>query len=490
MVSNSIRWHIQLWHGTLLVLLVAGMLTTFYFYERNERLSRIDAQLQSLLTPLMPMIGHPGPPGQHGPPGQDRPPEDRGPDFDNNRPPPSEQERGLDRNHDVNQQFERNTSYYYVGWRHGQIAAKSSNAPAIPVPEETDFNPDHPIRTRGQFREILQRTPGETYVVVGTSTAALAGQMHQLALGLIVIGLAIIGAGLAGGWWLAGRALRPIANISATAESIFDGNIGKRIQVEDAQSELGQLATVLNRTFDKLDHAFQQQIRFTADASHELRTPLSVIITQIQLALSRERTPEEYRTTLDTCERAAERMRVLVNSLMELARLDAGELTVARERCDLSRIAQEALDLIQPLARKRSITLQHSFEPLAVQADAMKLGQVLINLMNNAIQHNKEGIELRLSIERNGRSAIIKVSDNGVGIPKESLPHLFDRFYRVDKARTRGQGNSGLGLAISKAIVESHGGAIHVESETGKGATFTIELPLEAEGAKWFSKKI
>ena len=312
----------------------------------------------------------------------------------------------------------------------------------------------------------------------------------QLALGLIVIGLAIIGAGLAGGWWLAGRALRPIANISATAESIFDGNIGKRIQVEDAQSELGQLETVLNRTFDKLDHAFQQQIRFTADASHELRTPLSVIITQIQLALSRERTPEEYRTTLDTCERAAERMRVLVNSLMELARLDAGELTVARERCDLSRIAQEALDLIQPLARKRSITLQHSFEPLAVQADAMKLGQVLINLMNNAIQHNKEGIELRLSIERNGRSAIIKVSDNGVGIPKESLPHLFDRFYRVDKARTRGQGNSGLGLAISKAIVESHGGAIHVESETGKGATFTIELPLEAEGAKWFSKKI
>jgi signal transduction histidine kinase len=219
-------------------------------------------------------------------------------------------------------------------------------------------------------------------------------------------------------------------------------------------------------------------VRFTADASHELRTPISVILTQIQLALSRERSPEEYRKTLETCGRAAERMRVLVNQLLELARVDSGEFSLLKEKCDLSRIARESLDLLEPLAMQRNVKLKHALEPVMIRGDALKLGQVIINLLNNAIHHNPEGTEISLSVQQSDSHATIKVKDTGAGIPPEALPHIFDRFYRVDKSRARGKGNSGLGLAISKAIIDVHDGTIRAESEVGKGTEFVIVLPL------------
>ncbi|MFN7141336.1 MAG: sensor histidine kinase, partial [Limisphaerales bacterium] len=298
------------------------------------------------------------------------------------------------------------------------------------------------------------------------------------ALWLSGAGLAVVVIGLAGGWFMAGRAIRPIEQISSTAQRIADGKLSERINVSESRNELDQLGAVLNNTFERLEHHFEQQVRFTADASHELRTPLAVMLTQIQLALSRERTVEEYQQTLRTCERTVERMNLLVNQLLDLARVDSGEFELILEDCELGRIAREALEFIQPLAHQKSAKLNTSLATIRTKVDAYRLGQVLINLLNNAIQHNPEGTELCLSVVRKGDLAFFRVADNGIGIPPEAIPHLFERFFRVDKARNRNKGNSGLGLAICKAIVDAHGGTISVESELGGGTTFQIEIPL------------
>jgi heavy metal sensor kinase len=284
--------------------------------------------------------------------------------------------------------------------------------------------------------------------------------------------------GFWGGWWMSGRAIKPISKITVAAEKIASGDLTERIDVSETESELGQLSRVLNDTFEKLEKSFEQQARFTADASHELRTPISVMLTQIQLARSKERSVEEYQRTLETCERAVERMRTLVNQMLQLARMDIGDQTLMLDNCDLARVANEALEFIEPIAVEKKARLTRSLQPVRMKADVMKLGQVLTNLLNNSLLHNVEGTEISLSVESRNGKAIIQVADNGIGIPEEALPHLFERFYRVDKARSRGKGSSGLGLAICRRIVEAHRGTIRAESPPGKGAVFTIELPL------------
>jgi two-component system OmpR family sensor kinase len=491
MFPQSIRWKIQAWHGLLLLCLVSALIVGFYTYESRARLGELDTQLHEIVTPLLPRLTRAGPgpqrPGEEfrDPPGEDErrgpPPDDFGPPISGGGPPPRRD--GLQGNGDPVFARVENGGFYYVAWSpEQQVTAQSAKAPKdIPYPKPSGFSLDSSLRTRGEFRELIHQVPNGYSVLVGKSTRDLRPHLRRLAFGLAGGGLAVVAIGLAGGWWLASRALRPIAAISHAAKNISGGDLSRRIDVPETESELGQLAGVLNQTFERLEKSFEQQVRFTADASHELRTPISVILTQTQLALSRERSPEEYRQTLETCERATERMRVLVNQLLELARADSGEDTLVRESCDLARIAREALEFIEPLAEKRKVTLQPSLESVRVKADVMKLGQVLINLLNNAIHHNREGIEVSLSVQRNGTHAIVRVADNGLGIPTQALPHLFDRFYRVDKSRSRGKGNSGLGLAISKAIVEAHGGTIHAQSEPGKGVEFIIQLPLQTE---------
>jgi heavy metal sensor kinase len=467
MLHKSIRWRIQLWHGALLLFLIAGMLATFFVYERAERFRVIDDQLNSVATSLLPRFAPPHEPDFGGPP-RDEP--DRGP---NPRP------RG--REHSPSVDFDKGP-HYYIAWSpQRDIIAQSSNAPVVPIPQRSATRDGHLTRTRGDLRELAILTPEDSGVLVGVSTLPLSAQLHRLAGELVVVGLALAAFGLAGGWFVAGHVLRPIGEISATAQRIAGGDRSTRINLEESDSELGQLAAVLNRTFDKLDHAFEQQVRFTADASHELRTPVSVILTQVQVALSRERSGAEYRETLAACQRAAERMRVLVNSLLELARLDSGEFHLNVEDCDLAKIAANALDLVTPLARQKSAILHSSIESVAIRGDSVKLSQVLVNLLQNAVEHNAPGVEVCLTIQHGDGKAFIRVSDNGVGIPEEALPQLFDRFYRVDKSRSASKGGTGLGLAISKAIVESHGGTITLESTA---PSVQVDVPVGPPGVE------
>ena len=481
MLPKSIRWRIQAWHGFLLTALVLGLIVAFYTLERRIRLREVDTQLVASVMKLLPQVTPPpglpraprfGERGQHR-----RPPADFDQNETNDPPMRDDMRQGDDRPlpgpRDDGAEFETGPSYYLVWTREREIELQSPHAPNdIPYPAE-----DKEVRTRGNYREILHRVPNGYVVVVGTSLDALAHQMHMLAFWLGLAGVGVVVVGLVGGWWVAGRALRPITDISATAEQISGGDLSQRIDIAETEGELGKLAAVLNETFDRLEESFERQLRFTADASHELRTPISVILTQIQLALSRERSPEEYKKTLATCERAAERLRTLVNQLLELARIDTGDQTLMLESCDLSRVLRESIEFIEPLAEKKHVKLVQNLEAVKLKGDVMKLGQVFINLLNNAIVHNEEGIEITVSLEKRQSVAIIRIADNGVGIPKDALPQLFDRFYRVDKARSRGKGSSGLGLAICKSIVEGHHGTIRAESEPGKGAQFIIELP-------------
>ena len=312
---------------------------------------------------------------------------------------------------------------------------------------------------------------------VGCSIASELKDLRDTALFLTIIGSMILLVGLVGGWWFVSRALKPIESISATAVKIAAGDLSQRINVAEADSELGQLAAVLNSTFARLETAFAQQKQFASDAAHELRTPVSVILTQTQTALTRERDAAGYKQTVEACQRAAQRMRKLIESLLALARFDAGQEILNRWPFDFSKTLADCAELVQPLAAERGVKISVAAGPLEITGDPEQLGQVVTNLLTNAIQYNQPDGAVQLTLSSQSGLAVLTIADTGQGMAAENLPRVFGRFFRADASRT-GAGNAGLGLAISKAIVEAHGGTIEVASEENVGTTFTVRLPI------------
>jgi heavy metal sensor kinase len=494
MILHSIKWRLQAWHGFLLVCLVSGLMTGFYVFEHREKLQAIDAELAEVMTPLLPRYA---PPNSNGPGarGPQRPPLREGdfPGPDDGPPRRDEPPAGLGEQRPPGAQpmgnRERSLAainsgrFYFIAWAEGvERMAAATNAPAdLSPPKQAQPNQGRILRTQGENRELIQFVPSGRIVLVGTSLTQTLAQLHQLALALVLIGGGIVIVGFAVGWWLASRALRPIAEISQTAGEIAAGDLSRRINASETESELGQLAAVLNDTFARLQATFEQQRQFTSDAAHELRTPVSVILTQVQSTLNKERSGAEYRETLEACQRAALRMKKLVEALLELARLDAGQTAGNREPMDLSPCAAECVALVRPLAEERKIQLHSDLSAAPCVGNADQLTLVITNLLTNAVHYNRDGGEVRISTRADEGSAVVTVLDNGPGIAAEHLPRIFDRFYRADAARTSSQGRSGLGLAITKSIVESHGGTIEVTSEVGKGSSFVVSLPAQAE---------
>lgn len=332
-------------------------------------------------------------------------------------------------------------------------------------------------RTRGQYRELFHPVPFGGCMLVGRSMTSDMAAMHRLALWLAVAGAGVLVFGLAGGWWLATKAIAPIDDISSTALKISGGDLSRRIDISDTESELGRLAGILNSTFARLEASFAHQARFTADASHELRTPLSVILSQAQNALSRDRDATEYKETIAACLRAAQRMRQLTESLLQLARLDAGQEPMKRDRFDLAEVTRDSVDLVRPLAAERHVEIHCDLPSLECVGDSERIGQVVTNLLTNAIYYNREHGEVRVSGETENGSVLLKVADTGEGLPTEAVSHIFERFYRVDKSRSGVRGRTGLGLAICKAILDAHSGTVAVSSQPGTGSVFTVKLP-------------
>jgi heavy metal sensor kinase len=290
-------------------------------------------------------------------------------------------------------------------------------------------------------------------------------------------GLGVFLAGCAGGWWLSSRAVRPILAMSETVSGINASNLSQRLDLAGFDTELGSLGVLINTMLERLEASFEQQVRFTADASHELRTPLSVILSQVELALSRPREAAAYHQSLEACGRAATRMKSLVEDLLTLARADSGKLELRAEPVDLARIAESSVALLQPLAQERGIRILRQLSSAPLDGDPQRLGQVITNLLGNAIQYTQPGGKVTVSTSGDNGCARVVVEDTGAGIPEIDLPLVFDRFHRVDTARSRASGGSGLGLAICRSIVEAHGGTIAVTSSLDRGSRFTVTIP-------------
>jgi heavy metal sensor kinase len=499
MFTKSIRWRLQLWLAFLLVCVLTGFGVTVYQLQRIRQLNQVDEELGTRVSALSsafrqprPFERGPGrPPIERGPgdqepeQGPEPPPRPDGPGFGppNGRPDMPPRSRELRLSPEAASLFDAagTNNYYLAIWlRDGRLFKGSTNTPAsLTCPERLAADARMRARTREAFRETYRFTEMGDCVLAGRSMAAFSGAMRRFAGLLLAAGGVVLALGLGGGWWLAGRAIRPIDQISAAASRISAGNLSERIDVAEADSELGRLASVLNTTFARLEAAFAQQAQFTANASHDLRTPLAVIISEAQTALARERSAPEYRETIEDCLVTAQQMRRLTESLLELARFDAGQETMKREQIDLAQVARECVELVRPLAERRSIQLECELASVQCQGDAERLSQVVTNLLTNAIQFNRDQGKIRVSLEANNSSILFQVADTGEGIAAEDLPHIFERFYRADKSRSRAEGRNGLGLAICKAIVDAHGGSIEVASEVSVGSTFTVKLPLK-----------
>lgn len=286
------------------------------------------------------------------------------------------------------------------------------------------------------------------------------------------------------GFWLSRRALAPVDRLTRAARSIGGGRLSSRLEVARTGDELQRLAETLNDMLERIEVSFRRITEFTADASHELRTPVSLIRTEAEVALRRSRTLEEYRAALQHILAEAERTTRLLEQLLGLARTDAGSELLEFRELDLKTVVQQAAHAWSEAVSANGMTLQSKLpdQEIEVRGDEAALRRVVDVLVDNAVKYAREKGSVRLCLRREAGSAVIAVEDDGIGIPAEEQTRIFERFYRVDKARSRSQGGAGLGLAIANWIVGQHRGTISVESALGKGSTFEVRLPEIARG--------
>src|SRR5262245_3903223 len=310
---------------------------------------------------------------------------------------------------------------------------------------------------------------------------------------LILLGIAIPLAlllGSYGGLLLANQALRPVDRMTRAAEHIAAGDLSERVPEPSPMAELGRPAATFNDMISRLQAAFERQKQFTSDASHELRTPLAVMRGDIEITLRRERSAEEYKRALTSNLEEIIRLSRLVEDLLMLARGDTGRIELRCEPIDLNDICRRMAEYISPLADQRDQTLIYEpppgaeAAPVVVSADQLRIKQLLLNLLDNAIKYTQRRGRVTLGLKAEDKVAVITVADTGRGIPPEDMPHIFERFFRRSaKTADRTAAGFGLGLSIVKWIVDSHGGRIEAKSEVGKGTEFTVRLPLLDSGS-------
>ncbi|MCB0212812.1 MAG: HAMP domain-containing protein [Anaerolineae bacterium] len=306
---------------------------------------------------------------------------------------------------------------------------------------------------------------------------------------IILLGLSIpliiLGAS-AGGWFLANSALAPIDRITRAATQISTQDLSRRLNLKLPNDEVGRLAATFDKMLDRLEAGFEQQKRFIGDASHEMRTPLTILKGDVEVALIRPRSAAEYRETLEMVNHTTDRLTGLVEELLLLARADNKQYPLQLEEFDLVELLAREIRRLTPRAEAKNIALRlDAASSLFITADPDKLARLFTNLIDNAIKYSGPGDSVRVGVTPQVDRVQVAVCDTGPGIPPEHLPHLFDRFYRVDKARARklaatsDAGGLGLGLSIAQWLAQVHHGAIAVTSEVDRGTTFTVSLPLE-----------
>ncbi len=520
-MAKSLRWRLQVWHAAILTCVVLGFGAVLYLQMRHATSSDVDAELlagarvlAATLRTLPPPGSRPGLPpmqrrpqpgelgrptaGDRRPPmnderlrmGDERPPMDESgrPFREFDMPPfpfdaPSNPRRredwlALPPSMTIQRHPGEELPYFVVFGPRGEIVAGTSTD-LIDLP--TTPRNEYDFRNEGSFREVILAGPQDHLILVGRNVRPIFENVNRFIFPIALSGLGVLGVGLLGGWWLAGRAIEPLQRISSTASSITSKNLASRIDVSQMDSELAQLGTILNSMLQRLDDSFDQQTRFVADASHELRTPISVLSMHCELALSRERKPEEYQKTLLTCMRASERMRSLVEDLLILARADAGHLVIRNEVLDFSLIVDESIQLLTPLAAQHHVVIKTKTTPAMCRGDSNHLLRLTSNLLSNAILYNKPQGTVTVCLGQDADHALLTIEDTGCGISPEEIPKLFDRFYRVDEARSREIGGSGLGLSICQSIAITHGGHLEIKSQKDVGTMVELRLSLATQ---------
>lgn len=378
----------------------------------------------------------------------------------------------------------------------GQVVDATGLLSSAPIDPAT-IDPSLPLS--GMFRTIV--TTGDRrarvfalpllrsgqisgYIEVAESLAETESALRSLAVILLIAVPATLGLSAFGGWFIADRALRPIDTITRQAQRISEQDLHRRLDLGSdlPEDEVGRLARTFDAMLARLDTAFQRQRQFTADASHELRTPLTVMKTNIGVTLNRPRSVQQYQTALAEIESEVDRLTRLTNDLLLLARSEAHEPVAQQRDIDLSSLVQDVVEELQPLAEASSLTLSCKAAPAHVRGNSDQLQRVFYNLIENAIKYTQHGsvtvqVSTQPAIDSQPSQVQIAIQDTGPGIAAEHLPHLFERFYRVDGARTREQGGTGLGLAITHNIIAAHDGLVDVESELGHGTIVTVTLP-------------
>ncbi len=364
-------------------------------------------------------------------------------------------------------------------------------APFADTPPPTD-------RTRFEYTTLANGEPirlytapfvlegqGEGIIQVAESYRHIQEVQQQLIL-LLVLGIPVtLVAASVGGWFMAASALNPIDRITRAADRISASDLHQRLNMNLPNDEIGRLAATFDKMLARLEDAFERQKQFIADASHEMRTPLTILKGDVEVALNRPRSAEEYRETLEMVNQTADRLTRLVEELLLLARAENNQYPLNLAPLNLTELLTETVTHLMPRAVKNNIALNlNAPDDLPITADASKLSRIFTNLVDNAIKYSRPGDAVTVTATRRGRFVSVDVADTGPGIPPEHLNRLFERFYRADKARSRRMAGSdgsgaGLGLSIAQWLAQMHGGSIKVASQVGKGTIFTVWLPVD-----------
>jgi heavy metal sensor kinase len=330
-----------------------------------------------------------------------------------------------------------------------------------------------PIMDGKKVRYILQ-TEQSLEFVKDTLTILL---LALVGVSAMVLFLAWIGSR-----WLAEEALAPVALLSTTASQISGQTLGTRLSMTAPYGEFQGLASAFNNMLDRLQKGFDAQRRFVGDAAHELKTPLTAMKGHLEVTLQRARSTDEYREAIVANLESVDRLTRLTKSLLTIAKLSGEDSPLDLEPISLETLIQEVVSDLSVLAEDQKITLQAECGAVPpILGDRIQLKQTLVNLLDNAFRHTPEKGTVTIRLGQEDNLVMLSITDTGTGIAPQHLPHVFERFYRADHARDRSSGGTGLGLAIVKEIIEAHGGHVHVQSEVGKGSTFTMTLPLKPE---------
>ena len=456
----SIRWKLTLWYTAVLAAVLAAFSAAVYVFLRHELLQRVDEGLTEEVSDVLSEVRR------------------------------ANDSQGLHRW--LDRRFAQHAGFdFQITAADGSLFFANERLAAQSLPLPATISSTAACRTAtvpggGRHRVVAvtaQGPSGPLTVQVSRTLDPLERELSELLFALLVTGPLALAAAVGGGYFLARRALSPVQKITQTANEITAERLDRRVPRGNSGDELGALAATLNGMIERLERSFLEMQRFAADAAHELRTPLAIIRTEAEIALRSPRSAQEYCRVLESTLEETVRLARIADRLLFLCRQDAGLDTAGREEVNAQALVAEAVGNMQWVAEAKEISLSLARnEDCQLLADPSQLLRVLYNLLDNAIKFTPAGGSIEVSSKHVDGRLVIRVTDSGFGIPQEHLPHVFDRFYHVDPARTAG-GGAGLGLAICQSIVKSHGGSISVESQVGLGSVFGVSLPLVARSA-------